>query len=376
MKIPWKFILTHVLVLRALTLVAAIVGLYALPFKPSFPYADVALEPYGSSLFWSWANFDGVHYLRLAQDGYIYGLTQAFFPLYMLLIRLFSYILVNKLFVALLISHICFVLALGMFYKLLRLDYSKKIAKWSLVFLIYFPTSFYFLSAYTESLFLLLLLSSFYFLRTKDYAKMGIGGIAVTLTRITGIFIVPAFFYELWEKVKSKSLSQKLILVWTLVPSLGLLAYMYFLQSKFGDALLFAHVQEGFGAGRETDKFVLLYQVLWRYIRMIFTVEKHSWLYFTIWLEFLSSLSFIGLLIWGYIKKIRLSYLIFASLSLLLPTLTGTFSSMPRYVLMLFPGFIVLGMVKNKAIKYGLLGLFAVLLLLCTALFTRGYWVA
>ena len=197
MKIPWKFILTHVLVLRGLTLAAAIVGLYVLPFKPSFPYADVALEPYGSPLFWSWANFDGVHYLRLAQDGYIYGLTQAFFPFYMLLIRWLSYIFINKLLVALLISHICFILALGMFYKLLRLDYSKKIAKWSLLFLIYFPTSFYFLSAYTESLFLLLLLSSFYFLRTKDYLKMRIGGIAVTLTRITGIFLLPAFFYEL-----------------------------------------------------------------------------------------------------------------------------------------------------------------------------------
>ena len=27
--------------------------------------------PYGSPLLWSWGNFDGVHYIRIVEDGYI-----------------------------------------------------------------------------------------------------------------------------------------------------------------------------------------------------------------------------------------------------------------------------------------------------------------
>jgi len=145
---------------------------------------------------------------------------------------------------------------------------------------------------------------------------------------------------------------------------------------KFEDPFLFAHVQSGFGAGRETGKLVLLYQVIWRYVKMIFTVDKNNPIYFTVWLEMLASLYAIGLLIWGYIKKVRPSYLLFSFLSFLLPTLTGTFSSMPRYILVLFPIYIVLATIKNKYVRYLILSIHFILLFICTMLFTRGYWIA
>ena len=39
--------------------------------------------------FWGWANFDGEHYLSIANIGYK-GLEQAFFPIYPILINFFS----------------------------------------------------------------------------------------------------------------------------------------------------------------------------------------------------------------------------------------------------------------------------------------------
>jgi hypothetical protein len=160
------------------------------------------------------------------------------------------------------------------------------------------------------------------------------------------------------------------------IPTLGLLAYMTYLYIKFNDPLLFSHVQEEFGAGRQTGKFILLYQVIWRYIKMIFTVDRTNPLYFTIWLEFISAISFFSLLIWGFVKRIRPSYLIFSLLAITLPTLTGTFSSMPRYVLVAFPVFILLAQIKNKWFNYIYPTISIILLIICTAMFTRGYWIS
>lgn len=371
-KIPWIFILGLFFLLRFLTLIAAIIGLAKIPFKPSFPYAETVLEKFGTPLLWSWANFDGVHYLMLAEKGYAFGLTQAFFPLYFLIIRLGSFVVHHPLLIGLVISHLAFTGVLFLFYKLTRLEFSESESRKTLISLVLFPTGFFFLSLYTESVFLLLLLGSFYFARKKEWLASGLIGALASATRIVGIFLIPALFYQWWVDGR-KNIKQ---LIGAILPLLGLLAYMIYLWQKFQDPLLFAHVQEGFGAGRSTDKFILLYQVFWRYLKMIFTVDASNPIYFTIWLEFLASLLFLSLLAWGWYKGMRRSYLIFSILAYLLPTLTGTLSSMPRYVLVLFPAFMVLGTIKNRVIFWAWILLSVLLLLISTAFFTRGYWLA
>ena len=130
------------------------------------------------------------------------------------------------------------------------------------------------------------------------------------------------------------------------VSALGFLAYAAYLKIKTGDWLRFASVQAGFGAQRSASQLILLPQVFWRYLKMIITVDPHQYLYLNVWLEFLVALMFLLLLIlgWGKRKKYQISasFLIFASFAYLLPTLTGTFSSLPRYVLACFPAFMVL----------------------------------
>ena len=150
---------------------------------------------------------------------------------------------------------------------------------------------------------------------------------------------------------------------------------MHYLAKNFSDALYFIHAQPVFGAQRSADKLILLYQVFWRYTKMIFTVEPKSLLYYTVSQEFILSLAFLFLMIISY-KKTRLSYAVFATLAYIVPTLTGTLSSMPRYVLVMFPAFIVLGQIRNKALRVTLYALSAALLAINLSLFTRGYWVS
>ena len=326
-----------------------------------------------------WANFDGLHYLGIAQNGY--GLyQQAFFPLYPWLIRWLAGFIHNYLFSGLAISHLTFFASLYLLYRLLLFDFSEKFARRVIILLLLFPTSFFFVSFYSESLFFFLMIAAFYFARKGKWLVAGIFGALASATRVVGIFLLPALLVEWGEQYKSQNLnvkSQIFNLFSVFLIPLGLGFYMRYLAVHWGDPLLFVHVQEHFGAQRVSGKIILLYQVFWRYFKMILTTKADP-LYFVVWLELLTAVGFLALLIWGYFQKIRLSWLIFGILAYILPTLTGTFSSLPRYVLVIFPGFIALSLLAEKyrwlKIFYPI---FAIILgVVAVIFFTRGYWVA
>jgi len=331
---------------------------------------------------WAWANFEGEHYLAIAQHGYA-NLEQAFFPLFPWLIRVFVYPFRENPFALLIsgltISHLAFLTALFLFYKLIKLDFDEKVAQLAILFLLIFPTSFFFGAVYTESLFLVLILGSFYAARKKNWWVAGILGAFASATSFLGIFLLPALLWEWWEQRSTENLRLKTQDFFELIPilliPLGLLFYMRFLASFYQDPLMFIHVQPAFGTQGSADKLILLYQVFWRYLKMIVSTRWDP-LYFTVWLELLTTTGFGALLVYAQLKKIRLSYLIFAFLAFLVPTLTGTFSSMPRYVLVLFPGFITLALIKNKIFRSLYIFVCCLLLAIATIFFTRGYWIA
>ena len=109
---------------------------------------------------------------------------------------------------------------------------------------------------------------------------------------------------------------------------------------------------------------------------MILTT-KADVLYFAVWTELLASILFLALSVFAYLR-LRFSYFVFMVLAYITPTLSGTLSSMPRYVLTLFPGFILLALLAEKyrwlKIIYPIIG--GILLIIATILFTRGYFVA
>ncbi len=325
---------------------------------------------------WSWANFDGVHYLTIAERGY-YQFQQAFFPFYPYLMRSLAIFVKNYLLSGFLISHLCFLAALVLLYKLARLDLKENQAKRVLFYLLIFPTSFFFGGIYTESLFLLLVLGAFYAARKGQWGMAGVLGAMASATRFIGIFLFPALLVEWFqqnEKLKKKKLTSLLPLF---LIGLGLLIYMGYLRQTVSDPLYFIHVQPFFGAQRTGGKIILLYQVFWRYLKMLVTVEKMTPTYFTVILEFLTGLLFLFLSIFAYLR-LRLSYFTFMILAYLTPTLTGTLSSLPRYVLVCFPGFILLSLWSEKyrwlKTVYPLIA--GGLLIISVALFTRGFFIA
>lgn len=316
------------------------------------------------------ANFDGIHYLSIAEHGYGYA-QQAFFPMYPTLIR--SIKLFDPLLTAVLISNICFLLALYVFSKLLRLDYKAPVVKWTIISILIFPVSFFFSAVYTESLFFLLLISSFYMARKQRWLLAGVLGAFAAYTRLAGLFILPALISELII-TRNKS-----VLNWlsVLIIPIGLLIYMYFLNQTTGDPLIFMHVQKLFGQNR-SDKIILLYQVYWRYAKMIATVPKMELSFFALILELLTSIIFLVSSIASFFK-VRISYALFGILAFALPTLTGTFASLPRYVLVCFPVFVIFGIVLSNSrplVRTMYIVSSLTLMFIYLSLFSRGFWVS
>lgn len=353
-------------------------------------FAALSLVPLASSNFlggglqnylakpwlFAWGNFDGEHYLSIAQIGYR-GLEQAFFPVYPLMMKLlalpFGANATNLTTAGVVISHMSLLSALIMLFKLLRLDYPSKLIFLTLGLILVFPTSFYFVSLYNEALFLLLAITSFYFARSKKWFWASIFGVVASGTRIFGLMILPALILEAWQQKTPFK-----IFFWIFFIPLGLLAYMYYQGLSVGDPLAFYHLQKIVGEQHQSG-VTMLPQVYFRYIKILLTTEFLNPIYQTMILEFVAGILFFLLPIYGFFQKIRLSYLVFAMLSFLLPTIQGSFSSVPRYVIILFPSFLAMAIfIANfsKWTKSAIFLLLTIWLSIETILFLRGYWVA
>lgn len=324
----------------------------------------------------SWANFDGEHYLSIGYVGYK-GVEQAFFPVYPILMRILSVpFSIDRFWLTItgiVISNVSFFLSLIYLWKLIKLDYSEKIAWWTILILITFPTSFYFASVYTESLFLLLTVLSFYYIRKNNLRLVSFFGILTTATRVFGILILPSLVIEAWQQ---KRLKQNLF--WLGLIPLGLLSYLIYQWITIGDPLAFYHMQTGVGQQHQLG-IVTLPQVFFRYLKILVTIPFNSLTYLTVATEFLSALFCLALIIYGYLKKIRISYLVYVILSFILASITGSFTSLPRYFLVFFPLFLVLAIFLNNSprfFRYTYIALSTLILVIEAALFFRGYWVA
>lgn len=363
----FKYIFTIFLIWRIFIFIPVFLGGKFLPLQTDFAFL-------GNSIFSSLANFDGVHYLSIAENGYT--TNGRFFPLFPMLIHFLSPLFLgNFLLTGIILANLLFFISLVFIYKLLKLDFSENIARWGTIFLLVFPTSFFFGSVYSESLFLLLLVTVFYFARTKRWFLVGVCGFLLVVTRLAGLLILPALIYELYKNGDSfkKKLRQSIPLL--MVP-LGLIIFSWFSFVKWGSALNFINGHGDLSNGRSVNTVILFPQTIYRYLKILISVPQNYYEWWVALLEITTFFLVFFLLIIAFRKRIRKSYMIFSALAFLLPVLSGTFTGLPRYVAVLFPIYITLALVKGSKFKIIYAFISAVLLFILVMLFSRGYFIA
>lgn len=384
-RIDWSLLKNIVIIILVQRVILFGVGELSnalIKFEPSYPYFESILKQHGPAWFVKWGGFDGVHYLTITEKGYIgTGLIQAFFPLYPLLIRVVA-VTFSPLFAGMLISTLCFIGAMHVWVLYIR-ERKIKITWWMAILpWLIFPTSFYFGAIYTESLFMLLVFLSIYNLQRKHIFLASLFAGLASATRVVGVMLVPMImlqiFLDWWPKRSQLAIPLKQLGI-SLLGASGLVSFMVYLHKTFQDPLFFLHVQEEFGAGR-SESIVLLPQVIYRYFKIFVTQHDWTWSYYAYAQELFITIVVFSLLFYLTIKQWKkyLPELIFSWGVFIIPTLTGTLQSMPRYVLAVFPLFIVWNKVgKDKPWFYWLLcGISTAFLFLNVALFLQGRWIA
>lgn len=332
-------------------------------------------------LLYPFGNFDGVYYLIIAAKGYT--VNAGFFPLFPLSISLVSSLFgpsVDRLpfdtaqyCISITLVSLYFLTSLILMFKLIKLDYKKGIALSSIIFLLIFPTSFFYASIYSESLFLFLSLLTFYFARKKKWLIAGIFGALLSATRLVGIAILPSLLYEYFKEEKKRSIIKILSLF---IAPFGLLGYMFYNLQKWGNPFYFIIAQGNFQNNREVDRIVLLPQTILRYFKIFVNVNPNIYEFWVAILE-LSFFVFSSILLFiAWKKRIRFSYILFGVLLITIPASSGTLSGIPRYILPIFPIFIALSLIKNKQFRITYSIMSVILLILLFALFSKGYFVA
>lgn len=323
------------------------------------------------------ARWDSGWYASIARQGYT-GPTassaMAFFPLFPILIFLIhSLTSINFFWSGQIIAIAATVISCWLLYLLARHDYSETLARRSIWYFLAFPTSFFLIAVYTESLFLMLLLGSFLCARRQNWIGSVALAMLATAARPIGVFLFPALIIEYLHQKNFKWHAVRPDLLLLFIIPLPFVAFLIFSQVTLGSFWAPLMAQHNFARQLTIIPWYLISYVhdalQWQKI----ISEKH----FYIWYD-LASLSIFGAaIVWGWIRqKIRISYLIFSTLALVLPLLSGTLTSISRYVLVIFPTFYLFAEIRNRYFKifYFLLGL--PLLIVASFAFVRWWWVA
>jgi len=122
-----------------------------------------------STLWLAWFRWDSGHFTAIASNGYDAAWRTAFFPLFPLLERGVAFLTHDPFIAGLIISNLAGLAMLVVLYRLVQEDFDAERAFRTVLYLSVFPTAFFFVAAYNESLFLLLTLLSFYHMDCGDW---------------------------------------------------------------------------------------------------------------------------------------------------------------------------------------------------------------
>ena len=320
------------------------------------------IHPKLNNLFDFWVQWDGPHYIDIAKSWYQgvgeESLWIVFYPLYPILIKLFNLFIGDFSASAVVVSIVFSFTSSILLYEVTLLDFSKKAAIRAVWFLNIFPTAYFLQASYTESLYLSLSLATIYLFRRKYFMLGGLMGALSTMTRINGLFLLPALLLEGGKR--------KGIITLLLTP-LGFLFYILINYLTFNDPLYFLKPLD--------SNWYKRFSFPWIGISNLYNSIPHfnDSLFYAYFSEALTLLLIATLGIYVFLK-IKRSYGLYMLLNFLLFTSTSFVISTPRYSLILFPIFITLGQITNKYLLALISMIFSLPLIFFTILYTLGRW--
>ncbi|NIV37300.1 MAG: hypothetical protein GWN58_50115, partial [Anaerolineae bacterium] len=193
-----------------------------------------------------WARWDSAWYTSIAEKGYVDVATNpagqtniAFFPLYPVLVRGLNLALHNSFLSGILISNLSFLGAILLLHQMIQTRFGMQAASRATWLLCLFPFSFFFSAFYSESLFLLLFVASFFFAERGRWGFASVMAMLAGCTRIAGLALFPALVFYYLEELRFDLRKIGPDIAWLPLSLLGPAIYALFLYLQFGDPLLY-----------------------------------------------------------------------------------------------------------------------------------------
>jgi len=269
-------------------------------------------------------------------------------------------------------------------YKLVERQSDHETGKRAVTFMFLFPTAFMFSCILTESLFIFVSITSFYFAKRGNWLVAGLLGGCETLTRSVGIFLVIPLFLEYVSQRNFKIKYQTKFLFLGFVP-LGTLIFMIICYSITGNPFAMIDIQSAWGASSFTNPIWVFWDSLFGKHMFVAQIwfNRHSYTFFVInniipgaVLGALISIYCLYALVKGY-RKVEISLFVYSFILILFQLSSSIISTlaMSRYCLVVFSVFIILARTIGEGGRssWATLSVFAIFQTVAMSLWTNAF---
>lgn len=336
------------------------------------------------------SHWDSTWYILIAKTGYTNLKQTAFWPIYPLTMRALHWCTNLNLDVCgVLISFIAFIFALFFLGMVVEREFSSRTAVMAMLLYAFFPTAFYFDAVYTEALFMALSLGAVYYANKQRFWTAGVLALLATLTRNSGLLLVLVLGFDyiraremghrFWKAQWWKQINLRFIGV--LLPVVGLVGYCVWLKVRFGSFLAFLEAEHywhrGYMPPWKSFAHTLLLVFHQRHTMMkdsYVTFEAGAFTFAVVMLLLgLRYLRTSATQVGWWLYLLAITWITSSEPALNLP---DYLLSLPRFALMMFPGFAYLADFRPRWLVWLVLAGFSVLLALKGNEFFHMKWIA
>jgi Gpi18-like mannosyltransferase len=307
----------------------------------------------------------------------------AFAPLFPMTIRFFSIFLpIETSLIGIIINFICLIISATYLYKLTLFDHPLNIAFLAVLLFLINPAAIFYTANYTESLFFMTLVLSFYFIRQHKVLPACLFAMLAGAIRVQGIMLILPLTIEvvallnLTKRNRPTGWPTQLLLKLTpmVIIPLGLILFAYIGYSATGNLAIITSTHQYFN--RQTPNLLNIPITIIQNLTQFQQLPLHSFTRSKIDTSFLFiNFVFIYLM---FIKRFRISYIALSVMIVIIPLLTGSTMSLIRILSFSFPIYILVAsfLPNHPAAKYAYLTVSIALMSIFSLLYINWFWVS
>jgi hypothetical protein len=365
-KIP-KSVKSAILIVIAAKILVFALG-YIVSFLNSGPSPPLTIV---MTMFNHW---DAPHYEDIAKNWYVSNPSLdaynfiVFFPLYPILIRFFTFNFDYINLSALIVANLCSLIAFFYLYKLAKLEFGESSAVKAVLSLSIFPLAYFLSVPYTEGLFFALVIASIYYARLGKWHLAGILSMFAALTRVAGVLLLPVLIVEYFHQRGWKPTKIDLKFLWIFSGLAGFLIYLGINLQVTGSPFTFLKIEAVHWFNRLDPVAGLQLAYSWATTRPYpdnLTIGIAP-IIFAIF-----GLAVFAVSIW---KRMRPVYIVYMFFAWALAVSTSWWISVPRYIMAMFPMFMLMGTVNNRKAVTAVTIASGAIMCFFTVFWARGWW--